>query len=194
MAEQVPNILDLDPRSLRALAHPLRISLLGALREFGPATASGLAARLDESSGATSYHLRQLAAYGLIEEDARRGTARERWWKAVHTGTRVDSLQLMRHPDPAVRGALDVLMHTIATTHAQELNTWMGTMHEWPEAWQHSWELSNFSLRLTPELATELGEKLQAVIEEYRVRGAGDDDETAAAYRVHVHGFPRAGE
>ncbi|NEE24033.1 helix-turn-helix transcriptional regulator, partial [Streptomyces sp. SID7982] len=52
---------NVDARTLRSLAHPLRIRLLNTLREFGPATASKLGERLGESSGATSYHLRQLA-------------------------------------------------------------------------------------------------------------------------------------
>jgi DNA-binding transcriptional ArsR family regulator len=47
---------------------------------YGPLTASGLAERLGESSGATSYHLRQLEKHGLVHEDATRGNARDRWW------------------------------------------------------------------------------------------------------------------
>src|SRR5689334_12619211 len=58
-----------DGRSLRALAHPLRLRLLGLLRMDGAATASQLAARTGQSSGATSYHLRQLAAYGFVIEE-----------------------------------------------------------------------------------------------------------------------------
>lgn len=192
MAEPDPHVHVVDPRSLRALAHPLRLSLLGALREFGPATASGLAARLGESSGATSYHLRQLAAHGFVEDDPGRGTARERWWKAVHRGTRFDSIEeFLKHPDPTVRGAMDLVMHQIATTHTRELNTWLGTMRDWPEAWQRGWDMSDFTLRLTPEDAEELREKLQEVIEGYGTR-APEDDEAAAAYRLHVHGFPRS--
>ncbi|HZB35626.1 MAG TPA: helix-turn-helix domain-containing protein, partial [Gaiellaceae bacterium] len=56
-----------DLETLRAFVHPLRNRLLGALRIDGPATASELARRFDESSGATSYHLRQLARYGFVE-------------------------------------------------------------------------------------------------------------------------------
>lgn len=63
-----PQLRKLDAHSLRGLAHPLRIRLLGDLRLHGPATASQLAERLGESSGATSYHLRQLAAYGFVED------------------------------------------------------------------------------------------------------------------------------
>jgi predicted transcriptional regulator len=67
------DVVSPDPRSLRGLAHPLRLHLLGLLRADGPATASQLAARTGQSSGATSYHLRQLAAYGFVVEDTGRG-------------------------------------------------------------------------------------------------------------------------
>ena len=74
----------LDSRRLRALAHPLRMRLLAALRLFGPATATELARRLDTNSGQTSYHLRQLAEVGLIEDDPDHSTARDRYWRARH--------------------------------------------------------------------------------------------------------------
>ena len=69
--------LVLEPRMLRGLAHPLRIRLRAELVEHGPATASQLAARVGQSSGATSYHLRQLAAYGFVAEAPGRGSGRE---------------------------------------------------------------------------------------------------------------------
>ena len=68
-----------DVAAVRALAHPLRLELLDLLRFEGPSTATLLAGRVGESSGATSYHLRQLARYGYIEEERRSG--RERWWR-----------------------------------------------------------------------------------------------------------------
>jgi len=71
----------LDTAAMRGLAHPLRIRILDELSMFGPLTASGLAERLGESSGTTSYHLRQLEKHGLVLEDTERGNARERWWQ-----------------------------------------------------------------------------------------------------------------
>ena len=76
--------LVLEPRMLRGLAHPLRMRLRAELIEHGPATASQLAARVGESSGATSYHLRQLAAYGFVVDLPGRGNGRERYWRAAH--------------------------------------------------------------------------------------------------------------
>src|SRR5215211_8948937 len=67
-------------RQLQALAHPVRMRLLAALRR-GPATATRLAEELGESSGSTSYHLRVLGKAGVIEEDVTRRHGRERWWR-----------------------------------------------------------------------------------------------------------------
>lgn len=182
----------LDPRSLRGLAHPLRIRLLGALREYGPATASQLADRLGESSGATSYHLRQLAAHGFVVDDPERGKGRERWWKAAQRGTRMGTEELLLGADASLRGAMSTVLHEYATIHGQELSTWLGTWREWPEEWRRAWDISDWSMRLTPELAAELRDKVQELIESYREKEVDKSAEGSAPFRIHLHGFPRA--
>src|ERR1700712_5859125 len=82
---------DLDLVALKALAHPLRVEIFGVLSTYGPFTASGLAERLGESSGATSYHLRQLAKHGIIVEVEGKGSARERWWRMAPGGVTIGS-------------------------------------------------------------------------------------------------------
>ncbi|MEU0391239.1 helix-turn-helix domain-containing protein [Streptomyces sp. NPDC006208] len=183
----------LDPRSLRGLAHPLRMRLLSTLRHDGPATASQLADRLGESSGATSYHLRQLAAHGFVEDDPERGKGRERWWKAGAEGTAFDE-SLYTDPDPEVRGAADFFIHEIANIHAQEIATWLATARDWPDVWRRSSDMSDFTLRLTPEQAHELNEKVHALIESYRALAPGPEAEGAAQVRMHLHAFPRSTE
>ncbi|MBP3077572.1 ArsR family transcriptional regulator [Streptomyces sp. 604F] len=181
----------LDPRSLRGLAHPLRMRLFRALRESGPATASQLAGRLDESSGATSYHLRQLAAYGFVEDAPEHGKGRERWWRATSQGIRLEPDRL-NLADPVQRGAVDVLMHEVADNHTEEVSTWLGTRHEWPAAWQEAYDLSDYSYRLTPAQAVELRERAGELLESFRAYEAQNADSgDAAPYRVHLHGFPR---
>ncbi|MCP3803747.1 helix-turn-helix domain-containing protein [Allokutzneria sp. A3M-2-11 16] len=71
-----------DPDALRTLAHPLRQSILRMLSERGPATSTSLAKALGENTGATSYHLRQLAEHGFIEEAPELAKGRERWWRS----------------------------------------------------------------------------------------------------------------
>src|ERR671932_2725663 len=81
--EEQPQMRTLDAGGLRALAHPLRVQLFNLLSFYGPATATTLAGRVGESSGSTSYHLRQLERHGLVREDTTRGNARARWWERV---------------------------------------------------------------------------------------------------------------
>ncbi|MFC8130025.1 ArsR/SmtB family transcription factor [Streptomyces sp. NPDC057302] len=183
------NIHTLTPRSLRGLAHPLRIQLLTSLRKEGPATASQLADRLGESSGATSYHLRQLAAHGFVEDAPERGKGRERWWRSTHQGTRLDE-SLMADPDPALRGAIAVYLHEVATVHASEVSTWIGTQHDWSKEWTESSDLSDYTLRLTPALTAELGGKINELIESYRPLAVDQDTPGSARVRLHTHVFP----
>lgn len=68
---------------MRALAHPLRQRILDHLAFAGSASATSLARELGESTGATSYHLRQLARFGFVEPDRARSRGRERWWRIV---------------------------------------------------------------------------------------------------------------
>lgn len=208
-----PRYRPLDPRTLRGIAHPLRMRLLTALRHDGAATASQLAQRLGESSGATSYHLRQLAAHGFVEDDPGRGSGRERWWKASTEGTSIDH-SLLNNADPAVRGAASLFIQEVAAQHTAEVSTWLGTEHEWSKEWRESSDLSDFTLQLTPARARELNKRVHALIESYRepepgrpttdapTPAAGDGSaattasranaEAEAQVRIHLHFLPRS--
>ncbi|HJP75066.1 MAG TPA: helix-turn-helix domain-containing protein [Pseudonocardiaceae bacterium] len=82
MAGQPPPRTITDVAVLRLLAHPLRRRIEEQLRR-GPVNATSLAQALGESTGLTSYHLRQLAKHGLIEEVPEMASGKQRWWRAV---------------------------------------------------------------------------------------------------------------
>ncbi|MER7465491.1 winged helix-turn-helix domain-containing protein [Streptomyces sp. NPDC097981] len=185
-----PQARVLDAQSLRGLAHPLRMRLLAALRMSGPATASQLAEKLGESSGATSYHLRQLAAYGFVEDAPERGKGRERWWRAAHDVTGFDE-SLITDDDPVTRGAADVFLTEVTRMHAQELTTWLGTAHNWSPAWRQGSDLSDFTLQLTAEQSLELVRKMHDLVNSYRDLPPSEGTETV---RFHTHAFPRRAE
>ncbi|MBJ6638902.1 helix-turn-helix transcriptional regulator [Streptomyces sp. DHE7-1] len=179
----------LDARSLRGLAHPLRMQMLDNLRQRGPATASQLAGRLGESSGATSYHLRQLAAHGFVEDAPGHGKGRERWWQAVDQGLVFDSADF-EGAGPQVRGLAEAFLHEMAGTHARELSTWLSTRDQWSADWSQGSDMSDATLRLTPGLAAELVERMHALIDEYRGRATGTDTPGSEQVRIHTHLFP----
>lgn len=161
---QPGQVVTLDSRNIRGLAHPLRVKMLGLLREHGPATASGLAARTGQSSGATSYHLRQLAAYGFIVEDNDLGTDRERWWRAAH---RTTSMEVAAETDDESQIFAEEYLRGVANGYAERMYLWVDSLAHQPKSWADAGTISDWMLRLTPEQALALTEKLSAFVQQY---------------------------
>lgn len=176
----------LDAQSLRSLAHPVRVQLLGMLRTHGPATATQLADRLALNSGATSYHLRQLAAAGFVAEDTERGTARERWWRSVHQLTQF-SFEELAGQDP--EGAL-VFLQSVHNTYTMRTQQALNGLQALPQPWREAFDMSDATLRLTSEEAQQLREEVWSVIDRYR-RSPDDVEppETDSVW-VNVHVLP----
>lgn len=151
-----------DPTALKALAHPMRLRMLGMLRIDGPATASGLAARLGLNSGATSYHLRQLALHGFIEEDAERGSKRDRWWRARHETTHYLTKD-------AEGEALEVGLAFERAALNWQFKQMQAALDRYPDltaAWRQASTASDYTMVMTADAAAELVEKMQALLVE----------------------------
>ncbi|WAU83338.1 helix-turn-helix domain-containing protein [Streptomyces sp. Qhu-G9] len=155
----------LDAKGLRALAHPLRVRLVGLLRKHGPSTATRLAERLEINSGTASYHLRQLAGAGLVEEDTERGNARERWWRSVHRRTWFNDRDLAeREPETTL-----VYLRSVAATYTARTERALNELQTMPRVWRDTFDISDWGLRLTPEEAADLYEELRGVVSRYRL-------------------------
>lgn len=154
--------------ALHALAHPLRLRLLGLLRVDGPATASGLAHRVGESSGSTSYHLRQLATAGFIEEAPELGTKRERWWQASHRET---SWSPGRFLDSASARRDDLTVRReILRLQQVTLEQWLIEEPTWGEEWVDAAGESDHLLELTADELRSLKEEYLALVGRYEAR------------------------
>ncbi|MBC2931886.1 helix-turn-helix transcriptional regulator [Nocardioides sp. zg-1228] len=159
--------------------------MLGLLRSDGPATATTLARRLDLNTGATSYHLRQLARHGFIEEDAERGNGRDRWWRASHDSTRTEL-----RAEGVVDSDVEAYLTTVALIYADRMRAAIAEMAALPPQWRHVGTLSDWELSLTPAQAQRLVQSLTSLIEETD-ESDGDD---AAAFVVNLNAFPRPGQ
>lgn len=175
----------LGAASLKALAHPLRVQLLGLLRLDGPSTATALAAKVGESSGSTSYHLRQLAAADLVVEDPGRGNARERWWRAAQDMTRLDGEKWM--DDPELRPSLDAYMSAVVTSYATRAQAFLDEADNWPRKWARAAEMSDFSLSLTATELQRLNRDVQELVESYQREPRKGDESVAFQFQA----FPR---
>ncbi|MGI5157842.1 ArsR/SmtB family transcription factor [Microbispora sp. CA-102843] len=176
----------LDAKGLRALAHPVRVQVVGLLRKHGPSTATRLAELLGINSGAASYHLRRLAAAGFVQEDTGRGNARERWWRAVYRSTWLNDPDLVeREPEATV-----VYLQSVAATHTMRVQRAINEFQTMPRAWRNASDMSDWALRLTPQEATAMREELWAVVTRYRrdspeAAGAPEDAERVSVI-VHI--------
>jgi DNA-binding transcriptional ArsR family regulator len=177
-----------SPQALRALTHPVRLRILGILRIEGPATATTLATRLGLNTGATSYHLRQLAQHGFVEEDAERGNARDRWWQARHQTTDTDPTS---PTTPEEHDTYDAFLQAVAITYAGNLQAAVEQRRLMPEEWLRAGTISDWNFRLTPAHALALKERLFAVLDD--VEEDGEDVEGAAPFTVNINAFRHPG-
>ena len=177
-----------SPAGLRALSHPVRLRMLALLRTEGPATATTLAARLGLNTGATSYHLRQLAQHGFVVDDHERGDGRDRWWQAAHRAT-------VTHPakasTPEEQDTYDAYLQAVAIWNTEQLQRAVEERRVLPLAWQDASTFSDWQLHLTPERARELTDRLRAVVDEFDEDPADSDD--AGSFVVNVNTFARPG-
>jgi predicted ArsR family transcriptional regulator len=152
-----------DPRALRAYAHPVRMRLMGLLRTEGPLTATRAAELLGESSGTCSFHLRQLAKYGLVEE-AGGGTGREKPWRATTTSTAWENTADLT-PEAAAAGGL--LSSVLAEQYFEQLMRWLEASPGEPAEWRQAAMLGDRLLYVTPAELEELGGRVREMVDEY---------------------------
>lgn len=143
------------------MIHPLRLRIVEALRTDGPSTATRLAAALDESSGATSYHLRVLADAGVIEEDTELGNRRERWWR------RVQPLYIPTDAEDPEGRALEMSARLLHLERDEEtLRRFMHAIDTLPKEWRGAAFTGSFPVVLTADEVMALGLEFLARVEE----------------------------
>jgi len=182
---------ELDGESLKGLAHPLRLKLLDVLSTYGPHTASGLGDRLGESSGSTSYHLRQLERHGFVREVEGRGSARERWWE--RTPGAIDLTPRTVSDTPSARSAARLVMRNWEQNRAQLLADF--SEQPWdamPLEWMEASELTTINLHLTAEQLASVTTAFQVFMDEHIERYRGLTDPGSRPVQIHFNAFPIA--
>jgi DNA-binding transcriptional ArsR family regulator len=156
-----------DPSALRALAHPLRLRLVALLRREGPLTASEAARRVGESSGSTSYHLRQLERFGLVEEAGERH-GRQRPWRATALYTSWPSAP---EGEELAEASL-ALDRFVVHRYAERLGEWIERRSEESRDWVEAASFGDSLLYLDRDELEALRDNLQALAEPYLERVA----------------------
>jgi DNA-binding transcriptional ArsR family regulator len=154
-----------DPRALRGIAHPLRLTLIGLLRREGPLTATQAAELLGVSDALASFHLRQLAKYGLVEE-AGGGRGRERPWRATALFTQWPGSA----STPEMAAATELLETLIAGRYFELLTAWIHQKPNEPTEWQDAAHFGDNIVYATAEELKELDRKIDSLLEPFLPR------------------------
>jgi DNA-binding transcriptional ArsR family regulator len=176
-----------DPRAIRAYAHPVRLRLLGLLRRHGPLTATQAASRLGESSGTTSFHLRQLAKYGFCEE-AGGGKGREKPWRA----TALFTSWATSRDDPERTEAERALNTVVLQLYVDQITRWLAGRPDDPPEWQAAAGFGDISVPLTPAELERLRGDVDALVRPYvgRITGEAEPPEGARPVKLIHFEFP----
>jgi DNA-binding transcriptional ArsR family regulator len=183
----------LDAAALRALAHPLRFALVELLIEHGPSTATELGRLVNESSGLTSYHLRELAKHELIEEATELGSARDRYWQPVKGGYTLEGFDMLQQD--ATREDAQFLLDEVLRARFERLQRWHREGPRWGREWVDATAELTARMRLTREelhaLTTDLVEVIDRFREQQRGRHLPDTDTPdAVPVTVQLDAFP----
>ena len=164
----------LDASLLRALSHPMRTQIFELLRRFGPSTATGLAERLGVNTGATSYHLRQLARHGFVEQfepddiapDRPTAGRKQRWWRMAVDQIHMSGFEFLQNED--TREAVGFVLREFHADRSRRLANWFATATQWPAEWQRASGDMDGHLELSPKQARALADDMHALVERYR--------------------------
>ena len=193
MATQLPPVRALtDPRAMRALAHPLRVQLLGELRVSGPQSVGMLADLFDEAPGSISYHVGVLARSGFVVEAPEKARdARERWWRAAQSHTRYEPSQL--NADPATRVASAAMRHTFLQAQSAELAEYIDLEPTLDPAWVAAATSGDTVAFLTPDDLREMSDELEALARRWEARSrSGEAGARPARFMYSAFVRPRS--
>jgi predicted ArsR family transcriptional regulator len=154
-----------DPKALRALAHPIRLRLVGLLRVRGQLTATQASELLGESSASCSFHLRQLAKYGMVEE-AGGGQGRERPWRATALFTDWSGVS----EDPEIVTAADMLTGVVAEQYFEHFMRWVEARSTETDEWRHAASCTDSALYVTASELAELSKSIRELFAGYQDR------------------------
>ena len=153
-----------DARTLRALAHPVRIAVYEELAISGAMTATELAKRIGATPTACSFHLRQLAKYGFVEE-AGGGKGRNRPWRLASLGWNIPVAD-----DPETQIAGDAVLRLSRERAFARYQRWQATKAGYAREWREAADDSDYLSYVTEEELNQVNQELHAVLERFRDR------------------------
>ena len=176
-----------DPRAIRALAHPARLAIIEALFSGDELTATECAALTGLSPSATSYHLKALERWGIVEAGQPRADGRDRPWKAKGRSIEVSS-QVPRGTVLAESAVLE----TFLDRNRALVGEFLDHQASEPPEWRDGVEVASSDYWLTAEELAEVSQALRSVLQPYEHRRRGSRPDKSRRVRVMRLIVPRS--
>ncbi len=170
-----------DPRSMRALAHPLRLELQSIVGRSGRITTADAARELGISHGLASHHLHQLAKYGFVEQVGGADN-RERPWRLVSTSISHEGLDAT----PGGAAAVAVYEQVTAERALEGFLDWQERRASWPADWREHSGFGRSTVYLTESELAEVVGAMEQLLLTYIEERPLDDLESRPAGSVPV--------
>jgi DNA-binding transcriptional ArsR family regulator len=177
-------LLDVNAPALKALAHPLRLQILRVLTLRKQVSVTGLAEELGETTGATSYHLRQLARHGFVEEadgdgpadgtgneEQRTAGRRRQLWQIAVDRVHMTGYEFLANA--ATREAAGFVLREIQADRNRRMANWYATALEWSDGWQRASSDADMFIELNQKQTRALADDLAEVVKKYRMMKPG---------------------
>jgi DNA-binding transcriptional ArsR family regulator len=174
--------IELTPRGMRALAHPVRLAILNQLQRHGPSTATALAPIVGATPSVTSWHLRHLAEHGLVRDANVVGDGRQRWWEAVARGIRYAP------PDDAADDEAYRMLSKVVRADAERLpREWARDVEPQLEGeWLALSGLANTRILATADELAQIEQQMESILTPYVLRKDDPDDRPDGVRSVRV--------
>ncbi|GAA1802497.1 helix-turn-helix transcriptional regulator [Planosporangium flavigriseum] len=172
---------------MRALAHPARMAIIDALATGQTGTATQFAQVVGLSPSATSYHLRALAKYGLVEEAPSRGDGRERVWQRARSGLRFEAGP---NEPPEVWEAGRLLVDAVLARDEAQARQWMESADSDDPEWHQAARITKIHLLVTAEELEKLNEAVDELLKPYSFMRRLNPPEGARSVVVNYRAFP----
>jgi Helix-turn-helix domain len=154
-----------DASAMRALAHPLKWTLMDVLLTEGTATSTRCAEVTGETQANCSFHLRQLARYGLVEEAPSR-SKKERPWRL----TTVEQSWSRVQPDDERTEAVRELERVFVQHEFATLMRWVRTAPAYGDEWQRASMRAGAIAWLTADELAGLRDQIEDLMLAFRDR------------------------
>lgn len=152
---------------MRALTHPVRLALIEVLLVEGPLTATRAGELLGEPTNTCSFHLRQLAKYGFVEESGT-GQGRNRPWRLTTVGTRFSGAEVSVETKVAARGLERLLLER----YVARVQEFLDTRASLPPRWRRATGASEFILHVSADELRDVNLEITAMLDRFADRVA----------------------